>query len=254
MASVREAWTGSTSSMPANAAAVASPRTFMVPSVPRSTDAGVKARWCRPRARAASRPVAASPAMRRASSAGRPPCSSTCARVWASWMASSMKKAMPSERPTSSTRTSRWLSSPAARRAASNVAAAKAPSSGKQTSTTSRSSVMSWADQRSAFGNCSRRRCTAYRPPSTVEGPTPCTLPPGKVAGGASLILGVRLLRTGGGGPGVRAGRAAARPLRRAWCGPGRARPRRTLRHRRRAARARRTGWPRPPRRRSTHG
>ena len=31
----------------------------------------------------------------------------------------------------------------------------------KQTMTTSRSRVVSWADQRSAFGSCSSRRCTA---------------------------------------------------------------------------------------------
>ena len=69
------------------AAVVATPRTLMVPSGARSTAWGVRWRWCSPRARAASSAVAVSPAMRRTSSAGSPPCSSTWARVWASWVA-----------------------------------------------------------------------------------------------------------------------------------------------------------------------
>ncbi len=149
MASAREACSSETRSAPVRTASVARPRTLTEPSGMRSTELGVSARWCRPRWLALSSALAVSPMSRRTSSAGRPPDCSRCESGTAPVSGSSTTNATPWSVPTSSTRTSRGSSTPAARRAASSVAAAIGDEAGKQTSTTSRSRVWSLARQRS---------------------------------------------------------------------------------------------------------
>ena len=147
--SPRVAWSGGMSSASTSAASVASPRTLTDPSASRNTDRGVSTPWCRPRARARSSAEAASPTMRRASSAGRPPSVRTDVTDRAPFSDSSTTNAVASSRPTSRTRTSRGSSTPAARRAASRAGEATGPSASKHSRTTSRSSVWSAATQRS---------------------------------------------------------------------------------------------------------
>ena len=155
--SAREAASASRSSVPARADSIANPRTETAPERDRSIECGVSARWCRPRPAALPRPTAASPTIRRASSAGSGPSWANAASESVRCSASLTMNARSSWEPTSSTRTRCGSSTAEARRALSTAAAAPGRSSSKSVIVTSRSRVASWASQ-SSWSSARRRR------------------------------------------------------------------------------------------------